>query len=81
MTNEERAAQIIGGLPYGERTSVIAAALKAANLLAPEPEPKYRWTSRGDVSDGVQIKFYGTDATTAAERACVLAALNAMDTP
>lgn len=82
MTNEKRAV----GIAFNntslsiEGGKTLVALLKAAGLLAPDPEPKYR---RGlcalDVTrGGVGVLIFYTDSTDA-ERACVLAALNAME--
>lgn len=76
MTNEERAAQIIRESSY----SVTAAAnLKAAGLLTPDPEPRYRQSSANVILRGYVGLIGFTGSATPREKACVLTALNAME--
>lgn len=83
MTNEERAAEIVYATGRSQELSLaVVSRLKAAGLLTPDPEPKYRWITEEDRSGFAArgaFVFYETHFTTPAERACVLAALNAME--
>lgn len=84
-TNRERAERLLNDLdPISHEASV--AALADAGLLAPDPAPRYverppnlPYEKFPYVVAGVAIVLRFTQHASAAERAAVLAALNALD--
>ena len=79
MTNEERVADVLSSLRgLRLKPSEQAARLAKRGLIAPDPPPRYALDFNGDiVRDGKTLvgEFHSADS---AERATVLAALNAL---